>query len=216
MQAAYLGSPGFTASTSGTVDQLVGPVKIAASTALMSPPDPSVLGGPVTLTATVTKQTGPGAPTGAVSFCSGAPSGPHALLVTSGLNYGARATWATAGLGAGTDDLYAVYAGDTNFIRQHLTGHLAASGTSLPAGCSGPYQNSVIASPAIPVINGTNQNDFIYAFGGNYRTNGFNGNDCIWVGDGTTSLLTATATTSCWPETAPTPSRWEMATTGPL
>jgi hypothetical protein len=115
VQAAYLGTPGFTASTSGTVDQLVGPVKTTTSTALMSAPDPSVLGSPVTLTATVTKQTGPGTPTGAVSFYSGTPSGPHALLGTSGLNDGARATWATSGLGAGTDGLYAVYTGDTNF-----------------------------------------------------------------------------------------------------
>ncbi len=183
VQAAYLASPDLTASTSGTVDQLVRPVKIATATALMSSPDPSALGGPVTLTATVTKQAGPSTPTGAVSFYSGTPSGPHTLLVTSNLNSSARATWATPGLGAGTDNLYAVYAGDANFIAS-TSPVISQQVIALPAGCSGPYQNSVIASPAIPVINGTNQNDFIYAFGGNYRTNGFNGNDCIWVGDG--------------------------------
>lgn len=183
VQASYPGGPGFTASSSNAVGLVVQPVKVATTTTLTSSPDPSALGNIVTLTARVTRPSGPAVPTGPVSFYSGTPSGPHTLLVTSNLNSSARATWATPGLGAGTDNLYAVYAGDANFIAS-TSPVISQQVIALPAGCSGPYQNSVIASPAIPVINGTNQNDFIYAFGGNYRTNGFNGNDCIWVGDG--------------------------------
>jgi Ca2+-binding RTX toxin-like protein len=183
VQAAYLGGPGFTASTSGTVDQLVRPVKITTSTALMSSPDPSALGNAVTLTALVTKSSGPGTPTGPVSFYSGTPSGPHTLLGTASLNGLARATWSTSGLGASTHSMYAVYTGDTNFAGSSspLVSQLVIAP---PASCSGTFQNSIIASPADPTINGTNLGDFIYAFGGDYRINGFNGNDCIWVGDG--------------------------------
>ena len=91
------------------------PSPVQTWTVLVSFPDPSALGHAVTLTAIVAKSLGPGTLTGQVSFYSGIPDGPHLFLGKSSLNVSARATWATSGLGAGTDSLYAVYTGGTNF-----------------------------------------------------------------------------------------------------
>jgi hypothetical protein len=156
---------------------------VHTSTVLLSSPDPSAPGNAVALTAIVAKSSGPGTPNGSVSFYSGSPSGPHALLGTSSLNANVRATWSASELSAGTDSLYAVYTGDTNFTAS-TSPVISQLVISPPANCTGTFQNSVIANPASPTVNGTNESDFIYAFGGKYRVNGFNGNDCIWLGDG--------------------------------
>jgi hypothetical protein len=185
VEAVYEGVPGsFSASTSNVVTQVV--TITATTTALSSAPNPSGLGKPVTLTATVTKSSGLGTPTGTVSFyycataaCSGTPDS----LGTGTLNASAKATFVTS-LPAGTDSLYAVYAGDTNFATS-TSPVISQVVASLPSRCTGKYTNWIFGNPGFPTITGTNGNDFIYAFGGNYRVKDFNGNDCcFYAGDG--------------------------------
>jgi len=138
----------------------------------------------VTLTATVTKSSGSGTPTGTVSFYLGTPSGTHSLLGTGTLNASAKATLVTLSLPAGTDSLYAVYSGDTNFSGS-TSPVISEVVVSLPSRCTGRYTNWIFGNPAFPNITGTNGDDFIYAFGGNYRVHDFNGNDCcFYAGDG--------------------------------
>jgi hypothetical protein len=173
----------FTGSTSGTVSQVVQALRYATATVLAASPDPSALGRAVTLTATVTRSSGPGAPTGAVSFYSGNPGGSHTLLGTSNLSASGRATFATSGLLAGRDSLYAAYGGDTNF-GPSTSPAITETVVAPPAPCQGTFQGLFTGAPGSPVIDGTNQDDFIYAFGGDYFINGFGGNDCIWAGDG--------------------------------
>ena len=116
-------------------------------TVLVSSPDPSALGHAVTLTAFVAKSFGPGTPTGSVSFYSGIPDGAHFLLAESSLNVATKATWETAGLAAGTDALYAVYSGGTDFaastsrvIFQLVIGPRASRSLI--------FANSIITTPA--------------------------------------------------------------------
>ena len=145
--------------------------------------NPSGLGKPVTLTATVTKSSGSGTPTGTVSFYLGTPAGTHSLLGTGTLTSG-KATFVTSSLPAGTDSLYAVYSGDTNFATS-TSPVISQVVVSLPSRCTGNYTNWFFGNPASPNITGTNGNDFIYAFGGNFRVNDFNGDDCcFYAGDG--------------------------------
>jgi len=136
----------FTLLYSGTATTGT-PSPVPTWTVLVSSPDPSALGHAVTLTAIVATSSGPGTPTGPVSFYSGSPSGRHALLGTSSLNAGARATWSTSGLGAGTESLYAVYTGSTNFAAS--TSPVIFQLVIVPrSGRAGTFENSVTASPA--------------------------------------------------------------------
>jgi hypothetical protein len=182
VEAVYEGVTGsFSASTSNVVTQVV--TIVATTTVLTSAPNPSGLGKPVTLTATVTKSSGSGTPTGTVSFYLGTPSGTHSFLGTGTLASG-KATLVTSGLPAGTDSLYAVYGGDSNF-ETSTSPVISQVVASLPSRCTGRYTNWIFGNPASPNITGTNGNDFIYAFGGNFRVNDFNGDDgCFYAGDG--------------------------------
>jgi len=186
VEAVYPGaSTNFSGSTSNIITQVVTGSTVATTTALTSAPNPSGLGKPVTLTATVTKSSGSGTPTGTVSFYLGTPSGTHSLLGTGTLNASAKANLVTSSLPAGTDDsLYAVYSGNTNFSGS-TSPVISEVVVSLPSRCTGRYTNWIFGNPAFPNITGTNGNDFIYAFGGNYRVNDFNGDDCcLYAGDG--------------------------------
>ena len=186
VEAVYPGaSTNFSGSTSNIITQVVTGSTVATTTALTSAPNPSGLGKPVTLTATVTKSSGSGTPTGTVSFYLGTPSGTHSLLGTGTLNASAKANLVTSSLPAGTDDsLYAVYSGNTNFSGS-TSPVISEVVVSLPSRCTGNYTNWIFGNPAFPDITGTNGNDFIYAFGGNYRVNDFNGDDCcLYAGDG--------------------------------
>ena len=188
IEAVYLGVTGsFSASTSNVVSQVV-TAPIATTTVLTSTPNPSGLGKPVTLTATVTKSSGSGTPSGTVSIYLGTPSGTHSLLGTGTLTLG-KATLVTSSLPAGTDSLYAVYAGDSNFSGS-TSPVISQVVVSLPSKCTGNYTNWIFGNPAFPDITGTNGNDFIYAFGGSYRVNDFNGDDCCFYGgDGNNVLI---------------------------
>jgi hypothetical protein len=182
VEAVYEGVPGsFSTSTSNIVTQVV--TITATTTALSSSPNPSGFGKPVTLTATVTKSSGSGNPTGTVSFYSGTPSGFHSPVGTATLNSG-KATFTTSLLPAGTDSLYGLYSGDTNFSGS-TSPVISEVVVSLPSRCTGKYTNWFFGNPASPNITGTNGNDFIYAFRGNFRVNDFNGDDgCFYGGDG--------------------------------
>ncbi len=189
--AVYGGaSTNFSGSTSNVITQVVTSSAVATTTVLTSTPNPSVVGGTVVFTATVAKSSGTGTPTGTVNFyqcataaCSGIPT-----LLGSGTLSSGKATFSTSSLLVGTTYVEAVYSGDSNF----------ATSTSLvisevvigpPSACTGSYTNSIFGNPFFPIINGTNGNDFIYAFGGSYFVNGFNGNDCLDAGDGNNVLL---------------------------
>jgi hypothetical protein len=190
LYAVYGGDTNFSGSTSPVISELV-TAPIATTTALTSTPNPSGLGKPVTLTATVTKPSGPAAPTGAVSFYLGTPNGSHNFVGTATLTSG-QATFVTSSLPAGTDSLYAVYGGDTNFATS-TSPVISQVVVSLPSRCTGKYTNWFFGNPASPNITGTNGNDFIYAFGGSYRVNDFNGDDCclyacLYAGDGNNVL----------------------------
>ncbi len=179
VEAVYSGDTNFSGSTSNTVSQVV-TAPTATTTALGSAPNPSGLGKPVTLTATVTRSSGTAAPTGIVSFYLGTPTGTHSLLGTATLTLG-KATLVTSSLPAGTESLYAVYSGDTNF-ETSTSPVISQVVVSLPSRCTGNYTDWFFGNPASPNITGTNGNDFIYAFGGNFRVSDFNGDDCCFYG----------------------------------
>jgi hypothetical protein len=186
VEAVYGGSTTYLGSTSNAVSQVV--TLIGTTTALTSSPNPSAIGSPVTLSATVTKSSGSATPTGTVSFYLGTPNGTHTLVGTGTLNTSAKATLVTSSLPAGTDSLYAVYSGDSNFAGS-TSPVISEVVVSLPSRCTGKYTNWFFGNPGFPNITGTNGNDFIYAFGGNYRVNDFNGDDCcFYAGDGNNFL----------------------------
>jgi hypothetical protein len=182
LYTVYSGDSNFSGSTSPVISELV-VSPIATTTVLSSSPNPSGFGKPVTLTATVTKSSGSGNPTGTVSFYSGTPSGFHSPVGTATLNSG-KATFTTSLLPAGTDSLYGLYSGDTNFSGS-TSPVISQVVVSVPSRCTGKYTNWFFGNPASPNITGTNGNDFIYAFRGNFRVNDFNGDDgCFYGGDG--------------------------------
>jgi hypothetical protein len=105
---SYAGDSNFQSSSS-TFQQTVN--KATSATALISSPNPSTFGQPITLSATVTAAGGAiGTPTGTVSFLDGASA-----LGTVALDASGKAVLNTAVLSAGPHTLTASYAGDTNF-----------------------------------------------------------------------------------------------------
>jgi len=104
--ATYTGDATDSASTSNTVSVTVN--KASTSTALTVTPNPSVYGGSVTFTATVTSSTA-GTPTGSVTFLDGS------TVLGTGPVSGGMATYATTTLGLGSHSITAVYGGDTSF-----------------------------------------------------------------------------------------------------
>ncbi|CAM2927583.1 Ig-like domain repeat protein [Saccharomonospora xinjiangensis] len=158
---------------------------ISTTTTLTSSPNPSVLGQPVTFTATVTPDSPTTAtPTGTVSFYDGAT-----LLGTVPLNASGTATFTTTGLGVGAHDITAVYSGDSTFLPSTSTpltqtvtpgyavvvlnvstsstapgepvtfvaGVVPPPGTDdfVPTGTVTFYEGATPLGPAVPLINGT-------------------------------------------------------------
>ncbi len=171
----------FLTSTSGVVAQVVGSSLVGTTTALTSAPDPSAHGQAVMLTATVTKTSGSGTPTGTVTFHLGSPTG--TVVGTGTVNSSGKATATTSTLPTGTGNLYAVYSGDPHFSGSTSPVRVQTV-IGLPTQCTGSYPNFFYGDPHFLLINGTNQGDFVYALGANYLINGFNGNDCLVAGDG--------------------------------
>lgn len=108
--AQYGGDTNYATSTSAVVNQVVD--QGATTTAVLSSSNPSIVGGSVTLTATVSA-TDPavGTPTGTVQFFDGAA--PLGAPMT--LNASARADLMTSALTAGAHAITAQYAASTNF-----------------------------------------------------------------------------------------------------
>jgi hypothetical protein len=113
VKAVYGGDATFAPSTSTALRQSV--AKAASTTALVSSLNPSVVGQPVTFTATVAPQFS-GTPTGRVTFKNGTT-----FLGTATLS-GGVASYTTAKLAAGTASITAEYEGNASF----------ASSTSAP------------------------------------------------------------------------------------
>ena len=104
--AKYEGSPNFSASTSLVLNHVVGKAK--STVALTSTLNPSIVGQPVTFTATVAPEFS-GIPGGKVTFrCEETTLGIATLS-------GGVATLTTTGLGTGTRSISAVYGGGPHF-----------------------------------------------------------------------------------------------------
>src|SRR5436309_108127 len=108
LTAAYSGGGNFLASTSAVVAHTVNPGN--TSTSLTSTPNPSNLGQPVTLSATVSAVApAVGVPTGTVTFRDGATALATVTLVNG------RASLTVSTLTSGSHSLTAVYNGSPNF-----------------------------------------------------------------------------------------------------
>jgi len=107
--AMYQGANGFGPSTSNTVQQMV--FLPLSTTTVTSVPNPSTFGQQVTITATV-GPSGPPVPTGTVDFDA---SG-HEIFGCTGVPLqGQMAVCMTTSLATGTDPVFAVYSGDSNY-----------------------------------------------------------------------------------------------------
>jgi hypothetical protein len=105
----YYGDNSYFGTFSNTLYVTV--AKASTTTGLTSSQNPSTVGQPVTLTATVAAVApGSGTPTGTVQFFDG----PNALGAPAALSNG-QASLTTSTLGGGTRTLTAVYSGDNNF-----------------------------------------------------------------------------------------------------
>ena len=179
IEAIYQGAPtDFSGSTSNTVSQVV-TAPIATTTVLTSAPNPSGLGKPVTLTATVTKSSGSGTPTGTVNFYLGRLLAPTALWARRNVDRQGDLCHLVASCGH-RQPLCGIQRGYE--LRDSTSPVISQVVVSLPSRCTGNYTNWFFGNPASPNITGTNGNDFIYAFGGNFRVNDFNGDDCCFYG----------------------------------
>jgi hypothetical protein len=96
--------------SSGNEEAAAAGTLLPTTTTLSSSANPSYVGQPVTLTATVTPTSGTGTPTGTVTFSQGTTS-----LGTATLNSSGQATITTSALAPGADPITASYSGDTNF-----------------------------------------------------------------------------------------------------
>jgi len=108
--AKYSGDTNFSAAFFGTLTQTVNPAALKQTqTTLTSSLNPSIVGQPVNLTATVSGS-GPGTPTGTVVFLDGPTTIVSGVALSGGM-----ATYQDASLTAGTHSLTAVYSGDANY-----------------------------------------------------------------------------------------------------
>jgi uncharacterized delta-60 repeat protein len=140
-----------------TITILDDDTKAATTTALVSSPNPSVVGQSVTLTATVSAVSpASGIPSGAITFWNTTAG---TTLGTGAVNASGVATFATTTLAVGTHDLGAVYGGDSQFFssagsRTHVVNEAGTafyfSGFFSPV-ANQPRINDVRAGSAVPV-----------------------------------------------------------------
>jgi len=147
---SYPGDSIFFAST-GTASETVN--KASTSTILTSS-GPTVFGQTATFTATV-KAVSPGAgnPSGTVTFYDGAIAasnqiGTGTLSTTSGVT---TTTFSDAALSVATHTIYAVYAGDGNFLTSQTSAAQAATQVVSKAGTTTTLTWSSTTSPSDPV-----------------------------------------------------------------
>jgi uncharacterized protein (TIGR03437 family) len=112
LTAVYAGDSLYTGSTSAPVTVLVTPDKpLPTSIAILSSPNPSDPGQPVTFTATISSGAIAGlAPTGSISWKDSGVG-----LGLSGLGPGGTSTFTTTALPGGARHITADYSGDSNF-----------------------------------------------------------------------------------------------------
>ena len=116
----------------------------------------------------------------------------HACSTKTSLGTGdpraGKATLSTSSLPVGTTYVEAIYGASGNYTGSTSNVVTQVVNIAVPPVCaSSGYGTYLVGNPSLPFINGTNDNDFIYAFGASYWINGF------W---GTTASTLATATTS--------------------
>jgi hypothetical protein len=181
IEAVYGASGNYLGSTSNVVGQVV--KVIATTSVLTSSPNPSTPGTSVTFTDTVSASTG--TPSGTVTFysCNTNTCSTKNSLGTKTLASG-QATYSTTSLPVGTTSVEAIYSASGNYSGS-TSNVVSQVVIGVPSVCaSGGYGGYLFGNPSFPFIDGTNGNDFIYAFGASYWINGFGGNDCIDAGDG--------------------------------
>lgn len=170
----------FSDSTSSVLLEVVQSMP-NSSTILGSGPNPSVVGLPVTHIATVSSTPplplGP-TPTGSVTFWEGTPIASHTVIGTETLKSKGKATLTTSALPAGSDNLFAVYNGDTRF-GSSTSPVIVQVVLALPGSCSDKYVNMFYGTPGSPV-----GNNFVWIPNGSFQVYGANGNNCFWGGDG--------------------------------
>jgi hypothetical protein len=151
--ASYSGDGNFLAGASQALSQVVN--RAATATALAVSPNPSVVGQALTLSASVSVvPPGSGAPTGTVTFTSGATVLGAAALA------GGQASIAVPASSAGVEAITATYGGDANFLGSASgtfseTVNRAATSTALsvspdPATAGQSVTFSAAVSPAAP------------------------------------------------------------------
>ncbi len=140
--ATYPGDTNYLSSSSNTVTQTVN--ALTTTTGLTSSPNPSVVGGNVTLTATVI----PSSATGSVNFKDGA------TIIGTGTLSSGSASLLYGGFTAANHSLTAVYAGDGNnatstsaAITQVVNAALVITTSTLPDAIQGtPYSQTLTAT----------------------------------------------------------------------
>ncbi|WP_330347892.1 Ig-like domain repeat protein [Streptomyces sp. NBC_00582] len=137
--ATYSGDANF-AGSSGTDTQTV--TQAATSTSVVSSPDPSVVGQPVTFTATVAPVApGAGAPSGTVTFDFGDGSPVQTVALVGGTATDTHAYTTTTG---SPFTVTATYGGDANFA--------GSSGTDTQTVTQAATSTSVVSSPDPSVV----------------------------------------------------------------
>jgi Ca2+-binding RTX toxin-like protein len=193
VEAAYAGVPGALGpSTSSVVAQAVVAAPVQTTTNVVSTPDPSAAGQPVTLTATVSPLSGASTPTGPVSFYAGTPTGSHRSLGTVTLNGNAQAALSASGLTVGTGSFFAVYTGSAAFetstsaiITQQV---IASPVPCAPAPFAGYYCIWLGDGPSA-ITAGDGDLSLVGGDGIDTVVLG-NGNDWVTLGNGSQSQLT--------------------------
>jgi len=148
LQAVYLGSSSWNASTSSAISLVVSTAPTTSTMVITAPyvsPYSAVSGASVAFTVTVSS-TGIGIPTGTVTFTTGSTTlGAVPLESASG---GFQASLTTSALPVGTDIVVATYSGDSNYIGSTASGTVyvvsapqvvvASSGASLTSNANNP------------------------------------------------------------------------------
>jgi hypothetical protein len=184
--AAYTNTDGnFSDSTSPVFIQVVQSAR-KSTVILTSWPNPSVLGFPVALTASVfgTPPVPSGSsPSGTVSIFSGTPITAHVLLATETLGASAKVVLTTSTLPIGADNLFAVYNGDANYAAS-TSPVIVQVVLAKPGHCDDPYNDWFYGSPGQPNIQGSSGNNFFWVPNGSFHVSASNGDNCFWGGDG--------------------------------
>jgi hypothetical protein len=161
----------------------VSPSNSATTTTLATTPNPSALGGHVSLTATVTPVADVGPVTGTVRFYVGTFITAPRLLGVASVGPDGTATLDVTDLPVGDAVVFAAYDGSRTFGASTSAG-VAQTVVGPPTICRGPFTFSAVAAPSTPSWTGTPGNDFLFSSGGTVRVIGLDGNDCIWTASG--------------------------------